>query len=275
MSTLLSAPELHELIFRKGHVTVLDVRRPLGDLSYDDYLGGHIPLSLYCDPTHQLAGVPEREFGRSPLPNIRNLQDTFRSWGLEKDKLTVVYDGGDGLQAARAWWILLWAGLTNVKVLNGGLRGWREAGYETMGGPGNHPRVSDIEVDPGNMPTVGADEVRNWSDHGILVDSRSPQRYSGRDERMDLQAGHIPGAINITEESLLGENREIDVERVRKVMAENGIDDASKVAVYSGSGLHASLFVQAMHEAGLPGAALMAGGWSQWAGDPENPIQRS
>lgn len=275
MSTLLSASELHELIFRIGHLTVLDVRRPLGDRSHDDYLGGHIPLALYCDPSYQLAGVPEREVGRSPLPIISHLQDSLQGWGLRKDRPTIVYDGGDGLQAARAWWILRWAGLTDVRVLNGGLKGWLESGYETMGGPGNHPRVSDIEIDPGHLPTVGLEEARHWPQHGILVDARTPQRYSGRDERVDLQAGHIPGAINIPERLLMGDSRTIDPDRVRRVMADHGIDDPSKVAVYSGSGLHASLFVQAMHEAGMPGAALMAGGWSQWAGDPENPIERS
>ena len=64
------------------------------------------------------------------------------------------------------------------------------------------------------------------------------------------------------------------VEEIREKLAEIGVTSGDQVAVYSGSGLHAALFVQAMHEAGLPGASLFIGGWSKWAGDPARPIDR-
>ena len=91
---------------------------------------------------------------------------------------------------------------------------------------------------------------------------------------LDLQAGHIPGAVNLPARALQREGRFLPVEEIRGKLAEIGVTSGDQVAVYSGSGLHASLFVQAMHEAGLPGASLFIGGWSKWAGDPARPIVR-
>ncbi|KAA0885373.1 sulfurtransferase [Corynebacterium amycolatum] len=275
MTTSISVQELRDKIAGGGRIVVVDARWSRAKKPYDSYATAHIPLAVFCDPELDLAGVPSREAGRNPLPDIERVRDAVRRWGVRSEHLVIVYDAGDGLFASRAWWILRWAGLENVRVLTGGLAAWEADGNETAFGPGNLPRPGTIAVSEGNMPVASLDDVRTWSERGILVDAREPSRFEGRSERVDLQAGHIPGAVNLAARSLQNaEGSFLPVEQLRERFASVGIEDGRNVAVYSGSGLHSSLFIQAMEEAGITGAALYVGGWSQWAGDPSLPIVR-
>lgn len=275
MTTSISVKELRDKITGGGRIVVVDARWSRVKKPYDCYTTAHIPLAVFCDPELDLAGVPSREAGRNPLPDIDRVRDAVRRWGVRSEHLVIVYDAGDGLFASRAWWILRWAGLENVRVLTGGLAAWEADGNETAFGPGNLPRPGTIAVSESNMPVASLDDVRTWSEHGILVDAREPSRFEGRSERVDLQAGHIPGAVNLAARSLQNADGSfLPVEHLRERFASVGIEDGSNVAVYSGSGLHSSLFIQAMEEAGITGASLYIGGWSQWAGDPSLPIVR-
>lgn len=275
MTTSISVQELRDKIAGGGRIVVVDARWSRAKKPYDSYATAHIPLAVFCDPELDLAGVPSREAGRNPLPDIERVRDAVRRWGVRSEHLVIVYDAGDGLFASRAWWILRWAGLENVRVLTGGLAAWEADGNETAFGPGNLPRPGTIAVSEGNMPVASLDDVRTWSERGILVDAREPSRFEGRSERVDLQAGHIPDAVNLAARSLQNADGSfLPVEQLRERFASVGIEDGRNVAVYSGSGLHSSLFIQAMEEAGITGAALYVGGWSQWAGDPSLPIVR-
>lgn len=275
MTTSISVQELRDKIAGGGRIVVVDARWSRAKKPYDSYATAHIPLAVFCDPELDLAGLPSREAGRNPLPDIERVRDAVRRWGVRSEHLVIVYDAGDGLFASRAWWILRWAGLENVRVLTGGLAAWEADGNETAFGPGNLPRPGTIAVSEGNMPVASLDDVRTWSERGILVDAREPSRFEGRSERVDLQAGHIPGAVNLAARSLQNADGSfLPVEQLRERFASVGIEDGRNVAVYSGSGLHSSLFIQAMEEAGITGAALYVGGWSQWAGDPSLPIVR-
>ena len=275
MTTSISVQELRDKIAGGGRIVVVDARWSRAKKPYDSYATAHIPLAVFCDPELDLAGVPSREAGRNPLPDIERVRDAVRRWGVRSEHLVIVYDAGDGLFASRAWWIRRWAGLENVRVLTGGLAAWEADGNETAFGPGNLPRPGTIAVSEGNMPVASLDDVRTWSERGILVDAREPSRFEGRSERVDLQAGHIPGAVNLAARSLQNADGSfLPVEQLRERFASVGIEDGRNVAVYSGSGLHSSLFIQAMEEAGITGASLYVGGWSQWAGNPSLPIVR-
>lgn len=275
MTTSISVQELRDKIASGGRIVVVDARWSRAKKPYDSYATAHIPLAVFCDPELDLAGVPSREAGRNPLPDIERVRDAVRRWGVRSEHLVIVYDAGDGLFASRAWWILRWAGLENVRVLTGGLAAWEADGNETAFGPGNLPQPGTIAVSEGNMPVANLDDVRTWSERGILVDARELSRFEGRSERVDLQAGHIPGAVNLAARSLQNADGSfLPVEQLRERFASVGIEAGRNVAVYSGSGLHSSLFIQAMEEAGITGASLYVGGWSQWAGDPSLPIVR-
>ena len=161
-----------------------------------------------------------------------------------------------------------------MRILDGGLAAWERAGYQIVGGPGNLGRGQAQEVVAGQLPVATIDEVKNFD--GVLIDTREANRYAGRKERLDLKAGHIPGAVSVpTREILNPDNTFRPAEEIRATFEKVGVTDPNNVIVYSGSGVHSAQAIAAMHYAGLPGAALYLGGWSQWCADRNNPVERS
>ncbi|MPV39088.1 sulfurtransferase, partial [Georgenia subflava] len=108
---------------------VLDVRWSLAEPDgRPAYRAGHVPGAVFVDLAAELAAPPAAAAGRHPLPDPADLQEAARGWGLQEGAPVVVYDDVGGTSAARAWWLLRWAGLSHVRVLDGGLAGWRRAG---------------------------------------------------------------------------------------------------------------------------------------------------
>lgn len=238
------------------------------------YQSNHIPTALFCDPAVSLAGMPGSRQGRNPLPTAGQLQEWFRKWGLEHDRPVVIYDEGSGVFAARAWWTLRWAGVQDVKILDGGRAAWERLGFPTVGGPGNIVVHSDVEVQPNSIPAASIDQVKEFT--GTLIDARNESRYAGRREILDLRAGHIPGALNVPVSDLFNKDmtvRSADV--IRDRLAQAGIThntDPASAIVYSGSGNHSALLLAAMEHAGLPIITHCIGGWSQWSADKKNKV---
>lgn len=252
---------------------VASVWEPGEGASLERFHMEHIPNSMFCDAALALAGIPSSLAGRNPLPDGEQLGRWFRRMGLNAESPVVVYDHHKGLMAARAWWIFKWAGIEDVRILDGGLKAWVDAGEMVVGGPGNFPPTSTIRPNLGQMPTSNLDEVK--SHQGILLDCRERSRFSGQKESLDLKAGHIPGAVNVPSGDMLNDDLTFkDPVEIRRMLAAVGIESGENVIVYSGSGLHSAQMIAAMHHADLPGASLFVGGWSQWAADGSNPVVR-
>lgn len=273
MSNLVSVPDLRDAVYHGKKMTLLASHWAPGEgAGYRIFESQHIPTALFCDPSMALSGIPGSQVGRNPLPSLSYLQQWFDKWGIEQDRPVVVYDEGRGLFAARAWWILRWAGLEKVSLLNGGLAAWEDEGHPVVGGPGNFSSPGGTRVAPGQVPCASIDDVRNHQ--GVLVDAREPRRYAGQREILDLKAGHIPGAINVPVRDLCHDDHTLrSPEEIRTRFAEEGITSGEDVIVYSGSGNHSSLALLAMESAGLTGAAHYVGGWSQWSANPANPVE--
>ncbi|KPH74360.1 sulfultransferase [Corynebacterium ulcerans] len=239
---------------------------------YAHFNSEHISTARYCDTAFALASAPSSKLGRNPLPTKDTLARWFIRWGLTDDRQVVVYDAYRGLFAARAWWVLKWAGVPDVVILDGGQKAWEAAGYETLGGPGNPRTYSTIEPELGSMPTATIEDVKNHT--GILLDAREANRFAGRKERLDLKAGHIPGAVNVPSRDLLTQEGLFKTpEEIRAAFAAVGITSADDVIAYSGSGNHSAQAIIAMNIAGLGTPRHYVGGWSQWAADPKNPVE--
>ena len=259
-------------------MTLLDAHwAPKDGAGWKAFVSQHIPNSLFCPPEMALTSTPSRAKGRNPLPTPNAFQTWLRKWGIDGRRPVVVYGNGDGLYAARTWWTLRWAGVTDVRILDGGIDEWERCGYRVLAGPGTLPTRGCMEIQPYSMPTADTDEVQKWiADGGLLLDCRSERRFQGLAERMDFQAGHIPDAINLPVFSLRDEyKRVLPPEEIRQRFADIGVTDPTKLCVYSGSNLHAALMLAIMEYAGLSGATLYEGGWSQWAGDVTRQIART
>lgn len=275
MSTFVSANDVHEAVQAGQPVTVLaSIWEKDSEGGYLNYRSGHIPTAQFCDPSAALAGLPGSAEGRNPLPALSDVQRSIEFWGVREGRPIVVYDQGHGLYAARAWWVLRWAGITDVRIMDGGLAAWEKAGFPVVGGPGNLAVESDARATEGALRVATIDDVKKHT--GPLVDAREPKRYAGRREILDLKAGHIPGAVNVPVEDLFDAEHTVkSPSEILERFAAEGINSAQNMIVYSGSGNHSALAIAAMESAGLSGAAHYVGGWSQWAADKTNPVERS
>lgn len=274
MSILISAQDLATDIHAGKPFTLLashwDPHEGAGE---NEFRSLHIPTARFCDAAAATAGIPGSTVGRNPLPEPDQLQEWFDRWGLRQGRPIVVYDEGRGLLAARAWWILRWAGVENVRILNGGLARYRAEGLPTLVGPGAVAMGSDVTVRPGSVKVATIEDVK--AHDGLLVDTREYNRFAGHREVLDLKAGHIPGAINVPERELLNEDRTFkSEEQIRELFTNAGVTTGENVIVYSGSGNHSAQALAAMEMIGLTGAAHFVGGWSQWSADPRNPVER-
>jgi len=256
-------------------LVLLDVRWRLGGPSPAElYASGHLPGAVSVDLDRDLAApVGDGRRGRHPLPEPGALQEALRRWGIDEESSVVAYDDADGSSAARAWWLLRWAGLRDVRVLDGGIAAWTAAGLPlTADMPA--PEPTNVVVRPGAMPVLDATGVAELvARGGVLLDARVEPRYRGEVEPVDPVAGHIPGARSApTSGNVDASGRFLSPKQLRERFAGLGVEPGQAVAAYCGSGVTAAQEVLALHLAGLP-AALYAGSWSEWVADPSRPIE--
>ena len=276
MSHLISAAELaHEI----EDVVVLDVRWALtagraatqGPVGRPDYDAGHVPGAFFVDLDAELAGPPG-DGGRHPLPDAATLETLVRRCGIEPGTRVVVYDGRDSMAAARAWWVLRWAGVRDVRVLDGGFAAWTAAGLPvSTEEPAD--RHGEGTVHLGSLPTLDADAAAALAREGLLVDARATERYAGEVEPIDPVAGHVPGAVTSPTADLVGPDgrfRDDLAEHWARVAAAAPADGHA-VGVYCGSGVTAAHPVLALAEIGVD-ATLYPGSWSKWIRDASRPV---
>ncbi|AXI79823.1 sulfurtransferase [Peterkaempfera bronchialis] len=266
---LITVGELTEALQGPRPPALLDVRWQLGGPPGEkEYRAGHLPGAHYLDLDRDLA-APAGPAGRHPLPDLAVLTAALRRAGVYADRDAVVYDAGPALSAARAWWLLRWAGHTRVRVLDGGLAAWTAAGQplstETPAdGGGTFTPV------PGGMPVLDADGAARLARTGLLLDARAGERYRGETEPIDPRAGHIPGAVSApTADNLGADGRFRPAAELAARFRDLGAATA-ETGVYCGSGVTAAHQVLALEAAGLR-AALYPGSWSEWSADPARP----
>lgn len=271
MPPLVSTADLARLLDQPRPPVVLDVRwRLTGPAGRNDYVAGHVPGAVFLDLDTDLA-APPGPAGRHPLPDPATLQATLRAAGVRTGGPVVAYDDRDGSVAARAWWLLRWAGHAEVAVLDGGYAAWTEEG-RPVSTDEPRPTPGDVVVTPGGLPVLDADQAAALARTGVLLDARAPERYRGDVEPVDPHAGHIPGARNAPFAGHLGaDGRWRSPAELAARFAGLGVTADTPVGTYCGSGVTASSVVLALELAGVP-AALYAGSWSNWSADPDRPV---
>jgi thiosulfate/3-mercaptopyruvate sulfurtransferase len=277
MKAIISASELASELAGARPPTLLDIRWQLstataaGAAPFDgraEYAAGHIPGAVFVDLDTDLADPPGPA-GRHPLPGIERFGVAMRAAGVSSDRPVVVYDGGSGWAAARAWWLLRFTGHPDVRVLDGGLPAWEgpsASGIETASEPG------DFRPAPGALPLLDADGAAALARTGLLLDARAGERYRGEVEPIDPVGGHIPGAVSApTAQNLTETGHFLPQEELAERFKALGVTEGTEVGVYCGSGVSAAQQVLALTLAGIP-AALYVGSWSEWSSDGNRPV---
>ncbi|MER5910943.1 sulfurtransferase [Streptomyces sp. NPDC001982] len=276
MKAIITATRLAHDLNGDNPPVLLDVRWQLsvvkaaGAPDFDgraQYAAGHIPGAVFVDLDKELASAPG-ERGRHPLPDLAEFGTAMRRAGVTATRPVVVYDGGQGWAAARAWWLLRWTGHPDVRVLDGGLAAWE--GPLSTDVPA--PAEGDFEPVPGAVDLLDADGAAALARSGVLFDARAGERYRGDVEPIDRAGGHIPGAVSApTNENVGPDGRFLPAEELRARFTALGASGEAEVGVYCGSGVSAAHEVLALAVAGIP-AALYVGSWSEWSSDLSRPV---
>ena len=255
---------------------IVDCRFRLDDPGWGEreYEAAHIPGALYAHLDHDLSSTPTGTNGRHPLPDPSELRRRLGTFGIAPGVQVVAYDQDTGAFASRLWWLLRWVGHRAVAVLDGGLAKWTAEGRPTRGGieprkqaDFSGERNRDMMVDAATVAQVT--KRRDWR----LLDARAPERYRGEVEPIDKKAGHIPTAVNHPFQTNLtaGGTFRSPSELRGQFEASLGSVPPPQIIAYCGSGVTACHNLLAMEHAGLHGAKLYPGSWSEWSADASNP----
>lgn len=266
------AAHLHDPDWR-----VFDCRHQLSDTAYGEkvYAEGHLLGAFFLHLDRDLSSPMTGHNGRHPLPDVSLLACKLGAAGVSRKTQVVVYDDAGGMIAGRLWWLLRWLGHDKVALLDGGMGQWLNEGQPLSTEPASSaPAVFAVNQ---RDWVVTADAVQTNFAKGefCLVDARAPDRFRGENETLDPVGGHIPGARNrFFRDNLAADGRFKPAAELRKEWLEilAGVSSESSV-MYCGSGVSACHNLLALSLAGLDGARLYAGSWSEWCSDPGRPVQ--
>ncbi|HVP32808.1 MAG TPA: sulfurtransferase [Steroidobacteraceae bacterium] len=282
-TTLIGTDELARHLHDDDWVSIdcrFDLARP--DWGAQAWAAGHIPGALYAHLDRDLSGPRTSANGRHPLPEPGVLAATFSRFGIDAGVQVVAYDQGPGAFAARLWWLLRWLGHSRVALLDGGLAAWQRAALPLDSAPTMRaPRRFEARAVPDAVATtacVAAALASGALARGerLLIDARDAGRFAGEHETIDPVAGHVPGAHSHPfARNLDASGRFLPPEELRRAWSASlrGQPPAAVIAM-CGSGVTACHNLVALEIAGLSGAQLYAGSWSEWIRDPSRAVAR-
>lgn len=270
LSPIISANELEKILCQEN-LTVIDAGS--GGNSYNEYLEKHLENALYVDLNEDLAEISEdaKNGGRHPLPNLEKFAGVLQNLAIDENSHVIVYDNKNSTNAApRFWWMLKSVGFENVQVLDGGLQLAEKEGLKTTKNTTLPVKSkTKLELENWQLPFVDINFVEKNSENPDfkIIDVRSKERYDGKEEPIDLVAGHIPGAVNIPFTENMSEDGTLKSPEVLKEKYQEVFKNISreKIAIHCGSGVTACNTLLSLDYAGLEIPNLYVGSWSEWS----------
>lgn len=257
-------------IYQNEDIILIDASA--GKNARKNYEEKHLDGALFVDLNTQLADIKEDASagGRHPLPTTQQFSETLEKLGIWKESHVIVYDDQNGSNAAaRFWWMLKAAGHEKVQVLDGGFQAAEKVGFPIISNKVNPASSTPYTIERWLLPLADILEVEKASkdDNYTVIDVRSPERYRGESEPIDLVAGHIPGAINVPFTSNLDKDGHFlsSVELRNKYQEVFEKKEPGNIIVHCGSGVTACHTLLAIAYAGLEMPKLYVGSWSEWS----------
>jgi thiosulfate/3-mercaptopyruvate sulfurtransferase len=245
---------------------------PTGRNGEAEFRAGHIPGAVFFNIdviADTSSGLPHM------LPDPVAFSSAMRKLGLGDGMHMVVYDALGLFAAARVWWTLRAFGVTDVKILEGGLPKWLKEGRPLEeGAAARQPRHFSARLD--HSVVASLDDVRRAMANGAaqIVDARPAERFRGEapEPRPGLKSGHIPGSLNLPFVDIVEHGKLKTGSALAETFAAHGVDLNAPVITTCGSGVTAAILALAVEEAGGKVAGLYDGSWAEWGGRDDCPV---
>jgi thiosulfate/3-mercaptopyruvate sulfurtransferase len=242
------------------------------------YLARHIPGAVFFD-------IDELSDHATSLPHMLPAEEAFAqsmgALGVSDDATIVVYEQEGVFSAPRAWWMLRTFGARDVRVLDGGLRAWVDAGLPVESGAVQRAAARfDAKLDTNAVEDyagIQATIAGHVAERGQILDARSAARFTGAspEPRAGISSGHMPGAINLPFTELAKDGRLRPAESLREIFLSRGVDLERPVTTTCGSGVTAAVLALGLEIAGAKKVRLYDGSWAEYAQRPGSVIEKA
>lgn len=229
----------------------------------------HVAGAVFWDLEKDMSNMTAHD-GRHPMPTDEQVTQLIQKSGLKQSDSIVIYDQGGAPYAARAWWLLKYAGFEQISISNKGFDALKQQGILVST---ELPAIQATETVLEFNYEIFADQayvkkVINGDELGVLVDARSAERYAGLNEPIDPVAGRIPGARNLDWAQFVSGSEFQLSEDFSHIVQQH-----EPTVVYCGSGVTAAALYAIMSEKGYDQLKLYMGSFSDWITDAENVVE--
>ncbi|MFP3356648.1 sulfurtransferase [Planococcus sp. SIMBA_143] len=249
----------------------IDARFDLKDSAWgnESFAAEHVAGAIHWDLENDLSDMTS-ENGRHPMPSKEQLTQLFQAAGLELTDSIVVYDQGGSPYAARAWWLLSYAGFEHAFISRVGFDELKQQGIATSTESTSYSASSITpEFDDSLLATrKDVQQIVDGKELGVLIDARSAERYAGINEPIDAVAGRIPGARNYDWSQLVSNDAFRTDEEFGSLL-----QPKEPAVVYCGSGVTAAALYAMLAEKQYEGLKLYVGSYSDWISDEDSVVE--
>lgn len=272
---LISARDLEPHIGRDG-LSIVDASWYLPAqkrFARPEFEAGHIPGAVFFDQDE----IADKS---SPLPHTLPDEAFFAervgALAIRETDTIVVYDGMGFFSAPRVWWMFRAFGAKDVRLLDGGLPAWTEAGFRLETGA-VAPAPAPFHARLDREAVVFIDEMKGIVSAGAqqIADVRSGERFRAEapEPREGVRGGHMPGARSVPIGTLAENGRLKDTQALREIFAQAGIDPSQPVVTSCGSGVTAAAINFALASLHNPNVRLYDGSWTEWGSRDDTPVE--